>query len=61
MYLKLETVDVLVADLRRLATWIGQTTPEPLLKCAFVAGLPADICTSRCLCTNQIYRSCRNS
>lgn len=35
-----ETVDVYLADLRRLVALIGQGNPEPLLKCAFVAGLP---------------------
>ena len=38
-----ETVDVYLADLRRLVTLIGQKAPEPLLKCAFVAGLPAEV------------------
>lgn len=40
-----EAVDVYVADLRRLVTLIGQKTPEPLLKCAFIAGLPVDVAT----------------
>lgn len=40
-----ETVDVYLADLRRLVALIGQTEPEPLLKCAFVAGLPDEITT----------------
>lgn len=39
-----ETVDVYLADLRRLVVLMGQTSAEPLLKCAFIAGLPADIC-----------------
>lgn len=38
-----ETVDAYVADLRRLVSLIGQTEPEPLLKCAFVEGLPPDV------------------
>ena len=38
-----ETVDVYLADLRRLVESMGQTSPEPLLKCSFVAGLPADV------------------
>jgi len=40
-----EVVDVYVADLRRLVTLIGQKTLEPLLKCAFIAGLPVDVAT----------------
>ena len=40
-----EAVDVYIADLRRLLSLIGQNTPEQLLKCAFVAGLPIDIAT----------------
>lgn len=43
VYLETETVDVYLADVRRLVTLMGQTAPEPLLKCAFVAGLPADV------------------
>lgn len=38
-----ESVDVFVADLRRLVALMGQTNPEPLLRCAFVSGLPADV------------------
>ena len=38
-----ETVDVYVADLRRLVALMGQQEPEQLLKCAFVAGLPGDV------------------
>lgn len=38
-----ESVDVFIADLRRLVALMGQTNPEPLLKCAFVSGLPADV------------------
>ena len=38
-----ETVDVYLADLRRLVTLVGQSNPEPILKCAFMAGLPSDI------------------
>lgn len=38
-----ETVDVYLADLRRLVESMGQTNPEPLLKCAFVSGLPSDV------------------
>lgn len=43
VYSENETVDVFLADLRRLVTLVGQKTPEPLLKCAFVTGLPADV------------------
>ncbi|XP_067930525.1 uncharacterized protein [Watersipora subatra] len=45
IYKKGETVDVYLADLRRLVALIDQTVPEPLLKCAFVAGLPIDVAT----------------
>jgi hypothetical protein len=38
-----ETVDVYLSDIRRLVTLMGQSNPEPLLKCAFMAGLPVDI------------------
>ena len=38
-----ELVDVYLADLRRLVNLMGQTVADPLLRCAFVAGLPADI------------------
>jgi hypothetical protein len=38
-----ETVDVFLADLRRLVTLIGQGSAEPLLKCSFVAGRPSDV------------------
>ena len=38
-----ETVDVYLADLRRLVTLMGQSSPEPLLKCSFMAGLPSDV------------------
>lgn len=38
-----ESVDVYVADLRRLVSLIGQTEADPLLKCAFVAGLPSSV------------------
>lgn len=38
-----ETVDVYLADIRRLVESMGQTEPEPLLKCAFVAGLPTEV------------------
>jgi len=40
-----EAVDVSVADLRRLVTLIGQKTPRPSPKCAFIAGLPVDVAT----------------
>ena len=40
-----ETVDVFLADLQRLVALIGQTDPEPLLKCAFMAGLPSEVAT----------------
>lgn len=43
VYQDSETVDVYLADLRRLVTLIGQTHADPLLKCAFMAGLPADV------------------
>lgn len=43
MYQEGEAVDVYLADLKRLVTLMGQTTPEPLLKCAFMAGLPSNI------------------
>lgn len=38
-----ETVDVYLADLQRLVALIGQENSEPLLKCAFVAGLSYDL------------------
>ena len=38
-----ETVDVYLADLRRLVSLVGQKDAEPILRCAFVAGLPADV------------------
>jgi hypothetical protein len=38
-----ESVDVYLADLRRLVNLMGQTNADPLLRCAFVAGLPADV------------------
>lgn len=40
-----ETVDVYLADLKRLVVLMGLTltNAEPLLKCAFMAGLPSDI------------------
>lgn len=38
-----ETVDVFIADLKRLVSLMGQSEPEPLLRCAFVAGLPSDV------------------
>ena len=38
-----ESVDVYLADLRRLVNLMGQTVADPLLRCAFVAGLPTDI------------------
>ena len=38
-----ETVDVYLADIQRLVTLMGQGSAEPLLKCAFMAGLPADV------------------
>ena len=38
-----ESVDVYLADLRRLVELMGQQNAEPLLKCAFVTGLPSDI------------------
>ena len=38
-----ETVDVYVADLRRLVALMGHESAEPLVKCAFMAGLPSDV------------------
>lgn len=38
-----ESVDVYLADIRRLAALIGQSNPDPLLRCAFVAGLPVEL------------------
>ena len=38
-----ESVDVYLADLRRLVTLMGQRDADPLLRCAFVAGLPEDV------------------
>lgn len=38
-----ETVDVYLAEIRKLVTLIGIGNVEPLLKCAFMAGLPSDI------------------
>lgn len=45
MLMEGESVDVFLADLRRLVALVGQTTPEPLLRCAFLAGLPQDLAT----------------
>ena len=33
-------MDVYLADKRRLVTLIGQRNAEPVIKCAFMAGLP---------------------
>lgn len=38
-----ETVDVYLSELRKLVSLMGQKEPEPLLRCAFMAGLPFDI------------------
>lgn len=39
-----ESVDVYLADIRRLVALMGQTTNgDPLIRCAFVSGLPADV------------------
>ena len=38
-----ETVDVYLADMRRLVILIGQSNAEPLIKCAFMAGLPSTL------------------
>lgn len=38
-----ETVDFFLADLRRLAKLMGQEQAGPMLRCAFVAGLPTDV------------------
>ena len=40
-----KTVDVFLADLRRIVALIGQADAEPLLKCAFMAGLPNEVAT----------------
>ena len=40
-----ETVDVYVTDIKRLVALMGQSAPDPLIKCAFVAGLPVDVAT----------------
>lgn len=42
-YVDGETVDVYMADLRRLVTLVGQPNPESMLKCAFVSGLPVEV------------------
>lgn len=41
-----ESVDVYLADLRRLVCLMGQKNADSLLKCAFVSGLPADVAMS---------------
>ena len=38
-----EPVDVYLADIRRLVALVGQDDAEPIMKCAFMAGLPIDI------------------
>ena len=40
-----ESVDVFLSDLRRLALLVGMdaTAAEPLIKCAFISGLPPDV------------------
>lgn len=38
-----EAVDVYLADLRRLVSLIGQQNSDPILRCAFVAGLPSEV------------------
>jgi hypothetical protein len=38
-----ESVDVYLADLKRLATLVAKKVDEEWLKCAFVCGLPGDI------------------
>jgi hypothetical protein len=38
-----ESADVYLADIRRLVALIGQTDADPIVKCAFMAGLPVDI------------------
>lgn len=38
-----ETVDVFLADLVRLTTLIGLEKAEPLIRCAFVLGLPSEV------------------
>ena len=38
-----EGVDVYLADLRRLVSLTGQKEADPILRCAFVAGLPTEL------------------
>jgi hypothetical protein len=38
-----EVVDVYLADLQRLVSLMGQSDAEPLLKCAFMSGLPTNV------------------
>lgn len=38
-----ESVDVYLADLRRLVGLVGQQNSDPILRCAFVVGLPAEV------------------
>lgn len=38
-----ESVDVYLADLRRLVSLMGQTHSDPLLRCVFVTGLPTEV------------------
>ena len=38
-----ETVDVYLSDIRRLVVLMGQKDADPLIKCAFMAGLPTAI------------------
>lgn len=38
-----EAVDVYLADLRQLVSLMGQRDPDPVLRCAFVSALPAEV------------------
>lgn len=38
-----ESADVYLADIKRLVNLMGQTNSEPLIRCAFVSGLPSDV------------------
>ena len=40
-----KTVNVYLADLRCLTALIGQNDADPIIKCAFMAGMPSDIST----------------
>lgn len=61
-----EPVDVYLADIKRLVAQMGQQDAEPLLKCAFMAGLPVEInmqlrslaCVER-LCLSELVTRAR--